>query len=502
MTKPVTKGSLFRSRLAKEFDNKTATFHTSVNEDLRIFEDDINCTTAHDIMLYEQGIIPAKELKLILIALDGIRQKWRSGEVTIGAEYEDVHEYVETTVIKQIGIEAGGMIHTGRSRNDQVVTDIKLRLREDVLKMGEATLNLVDVLQKRATEHADTPMILYTHGQHAQVGTMGAYLSCYADILLRDQQRLTELFARVNTNPLGAGPVGGTSININRKRTTELLGFDAIQENSIDATSSRDWAMETAAVCAIIMGDLSRIAADILEWSTVEFGYIELADEYASSSSIMPQKKNPSTIELLRGKTGESYGALTELLTMEKGLTSGYVQDLQETKLTLWRTIDNTQICLEIMAGAISTMKIKSERLAKPLQGNFAMAVELAETLANETSLSFRESYKIAADLVILTISRGATLDRLKPEDVEASAAKLYTKKIKITQVLIDKATDPMQSLQRRVSLGSPSPVEVKRMLKEHSVLAKKQRSELAKKRGSIEVALEKLHQTAAAQSG
>jgi argininosuccinate lyase len=331
---------------------------------------------------------------------------------------------------------------------------------------------------------------------------MGAYLSCYADILLRDQQRLTELFARVNTNPLGAGPVGGTSININRKRTTELLGFDAIQENSIDATSSRDWAMETAAVCAIIMGDLSRIAADILEWSTVEFGYIELADEYASSSSIMPQKKNPSTIELLRGKTGESYGALTELLTMEKGLTSGYVQDLQETKLTLWRTIDNTQICLEIMAGAISTMKIKSERLAKPLQGNFAMAVELAETLANETSLSFRESYKIAADLVNLTISRGATLDRLKPEDVEASAAKLYTKKIKITQVLIDKATDPMQSLQRRVSLGSPSPVEVKRMLKEHSVLAKKQRSELAKKRGSIEAALEKLHQTAAAQSG
>jgi argininosuccinate lyase len=249
------------------------------------------------------------------------------------------------------------------------------------------------------------------------------------------------------------------------------------------------------------MGDLSRIAADILEWSTVEFGYIELADEYASSSSIMPQKKNPSTIELLRGKTGESYGALIELLTMEKGLTSGYVQDLQETKLTLWRTIDNTQICLEIMAGAISTMKIKSERLAKPLKGNFAMAVELAETLANETSLSFRESYKIAADLVNLTISRGATLDRLKPEDVEASAAKLYKKKVKVTQALIDKATDPMQSLQRRVSLGSPNPVEVKRMLKEHSVLAKKQRSELAKKRGSIEAALEKLHQTAAAQS-
>ena len=498
MSKPVTQGSLFRSRIAKEFDKKTAEFHTSVNEDLRIFEDDLNCTTSHDIMLHEQGIIPVKEIKLILTALDGIRQKWRACEVIIGADYEDVHEYIETTVIKQIGIEAGGMIHTGRSRNDQVVTDIKLRLREDILAMGEATLNLVDTLQKRAAEHADTPMILYTHGQHAQVGTMGAYLSAHADILLRDQQRLAELYARVNTNPLGAGPVGGTSININRKRTTELLGFDAIHENAIDATSARDWAVETCAVCAITNTDLSRLAADILEWSTVEFGYVELSDEYSSSSSIMPQKKNPSTIELLRGKTGQSTGALMEILTMTKGLTSGYVQDLQETKLTLWRTVYNTQICLAITEGAVATMKIKPEKLAKPLQGNFAMAVELAETLANDTSLSFREAYKIAADLTNLTISRSSTLDKLAPKDVEESAVKLYKKSIKVTQTLIDKATDPMKSLERRVSLGSPSPKEVKKMLKEHAVTAKKQRIDLDKKKAALDVALANLHSIAA----
>ena len=498
MSKPVTQGSLFRSRIAKEFDKKTAEFHTSVNEDLRIFEDDLNCTTAHDIMLHEQGIIPVKEIKLILTALDGIRQKWRACEVIIGAEYEDVHEYIETTVIKQIGIEAGGMIHTGRSRNDQVVTDIKLRLREDILAMGKATLNLVDTLQKRAAEHADTPMILYTHGQHAQVGTMGAYLSAHADILLRDQQRLVELYARVNTNPLGAGPIGGTSININRKRTTELLGFDAIHENAIDATSARDWAVETCAVCAITNTDLSRLAADILEWSTVEFGYVELSDEYSSSSSIMPQKKNPSTIELLRGKTGQSTGALMEILTMTKGLASGYVQDLQETKLTLWRTVYNTQICLAIMEGAVDTMKIKPEKLAKPLQGNFAMAVELAETLANDANLSFREAYKIAADLTNLTIDRSSTLDKLTPKDVEESAVKLYKKSIKVTQTLIDKATDPMKSLERRVSLGSPSPKEVKKMLKEHAVTAKKQRIDLDKKKAAVEEALANLHSIAA----
>ena len=494
----MAQSSLFRSRIAKGFDNKTARFHTSVNEDLRIFEDDINCTSAHDIMLHEQGIIPAEELKQILKALEEIRRKWRNGEITIGSEYEDVHEYIETTVIKQIGIEAGGMIHTGRSRNNQVVTDIKLRLREDIINISEAALNLIDALQIRAKEHTNTLMIIYTHGQHAQIGTIGAYLSAYADILLRDQQRLTELYARVNTNPLGSGPVGGTSIGINRKRTTELLGFEGIQENSIDATSSRDWAMETAAVCAIIMGDLSRIAADILEWSTVEFGYIELADEYTSGSSIMPQKKNPSTIELLRGKTGEAYGALTELLTMEKGVPTGYFEDLQETKLTLWRTIDNTQICLEIMTGAVATMKIKPEKLYRQVPGNFAMAVELAETLANEVGLSFRESYKITADLVNLTMDRETTLDKLKPDDVEASAEKLYKKKIKVTQMLIDKATDPKQSLQRRMSLGSPRPDEVKRMLKEHGKTAKKQRKELQEKRNLIEASLKNLHETEA----
>jgi argininosuccinate lyase len=497
MSKPVTQGSLFRSRIAKEFDKKTAEFHTSTNEDLRIFEDDLNCTTAHDIMLHEQGIIPAKELKLILTALNEIRQKWRTGEVTIDAEYEDVHEYIETTVIKQIGIEAGGMIHTGRSRNDQVVTDIKLRLREDVLTLSEATLNLVDALQKRAAEHANTPMILYTHGQHAQVGTMGAYLSAHADILLRDAQRLSELYTRVNTNPLGAGPVGGTSININRKRTTELLGFDAIHENAIDATSARDWAVETASVCAIILSDLSRLSADILEWSTVEFGYIELSDEYSSSSSIMPQKKNPSTIELLRGKSGQATGALIELMTMTKGLGSGYVQDLQETKLTLWRTVYNTQICLEIMAGAVSTMKIKPEKLSKPLKGNFALATELAETLANETPLSFREAYKIAADLVNTTISRGSTLDKLTPKDVEESAEKLYKKKIKVAPALVENATDPIQSLNRRRSLGSPSPAEVKRMVKEHGAAAKKQRKEFDAKKKAVEASLKNLHATA-----
>ncbi len=493
--------SLFRSRLAKEFDERTAKFHTSVAEDLRIFEEDLNCTTAHDIMLHEQGIIPGKELRMILRALEEMRERWRRGEVTVTPQYEDIHEYIETKVIEEIGIETGGMIHTGRSRNDQVVCDVKMRLRDYILDLSNATLALAEAMQRRAGENADAIMILYTHGQHAQVGTIGAYLSSWADILLRDEHRLADLYPRVNTNPLGAGPVGGTSIKIDRKRTTELLGFDGVQENSIDATSSRDWAVEAAWCCASIMGDLSRVAADLLEWSGVEYGYVELADEYASSSSIMPQKKNPSTLELLRGKTGESYSGVVELLTMEKGVPTGYYADLQETKLTLWRTIDNALACLEILTGIISTMKVKPDRLARQTVGSFTMAVELAETLTNEAGLSFRESYKIAADLVNLVIERGQTLDKLTPSDIEASAMKLYKKSVKVNGSLIERATDPRQALLRRASLGSPRPDEVRRMVKEHGAELVKQKLKAEERRVYLEKALSNLAATAARYS-
>jgi len=489
--------SLFRSRLAKEFNERTAKFHTSVTEDLRIFEEDLNCTTAHDIMLHEQGIIPAKELRTILRALGGMRAMWRAGEVIVTPQYEDIHEFIETKVIEEIGIETGGMIHTGRSRNDQVVCDVKMRLREYVLDLSVATLACAEAMQKRGMENADAIMILYTHGQHAQVGTFGAYLSCWSDTLIRDAERLESLYKRVNTNPLGAGPVGGTSINIDRMRTTELLGFDGVQENSIDATSSRDWAVEAAYCCASIMGNLSRIAADILEWSGVEYGYVELADEYASSSSIMPQKKNPSTMELLRGKTGESYSGLFELLTMEKGVPTGYYADLQETKLTLWRTIDNALTCLEIMTEIISTMKVKPDKLAKQTVGSFTMAVELAETLTNEVGLSFRESYKITADLVNLVIGKGQTLDKLTPADVGASAMKLYNKKVKVSKSLIERATDPKQALQRRASLGSPHPDEVRRMIREHGAELVALRVKAEERRSGVEKSLENLQATA-----
>jgi len=488
--------SLFRSRLAKEFDDRTARFHTSVVEDLRIFEEDINGTEAHDIMLHEQGVIPLEALKLILSALEEIREEWRRGEVEVGAEFEDIHDYIEARVIEKVGMEAGGMLHTGRSRNDQVMVDVRLRVREELLEAVERVLGLVCVLLDLAERHVETMMMLYTHGQHAQVGTFAHYLTAYADALLRDFQRLMECYARVNRNPLGAGPVGGTSIGIDRGRTTELLGFEGLVENSIDATSGRDWAVEVAAMCAILMSSLSRASADLVEWSTSEFGYVKLADEYASSSSIMPQKKNPSTLELIRGKTGEVYGALMELLTMVKGVPSGYFQDLQGTKPPLWRCFDIVKTCLEVMTGVVSTLKVKEGRMREMAEGSLTVAVDLAERLVEDAGLIFREAYKLVAALVRETLEKGEKLEELKPVAVAETSLRILGKQVEVDEEFIKDATSPQASLLRRKSQGSPQPRMVERMLRERRRELEKRRDTLNGRRSAVEAAKGLLKET------
>ena len=488
--------SLFRSRLAKEFDDRTARFHTSVAEDLRIFEDDIDGTQAHDIMLHEQGIIPREALKRILGALEEIRAQWRAGEVEIGAEYEDVHEYIETKVVEKVGIEIGGMIHTGRSRNDQVVVDMRLRVREELLAINSQLLELIGALLKRAKQNVETLMMFYTHGQHAQVGTFAHYLISYADALIRDSQRLSECYSRVNLNPLGAGPVGGTSIGIDRRRTTELLGFDGLVENSIDATSGRDWALETASTCAILMSNLSRAAADLITWSTKEFSYVELADEYASSSSIMPQKKNPSTLELVRGKSAEVYGCLTELLAMVKGVGSGYYQDLQQTKIPLWRCLDTTRTSLEVMTGVVSTINVNEDRMRERLKGSLVVAVELAETLVMEADLSFREAYKLVASLVRDVVEGDKGLSDLTTADIDAKAQEMLGKDVKIGEGHLEEATDPEACLMRRKSEGSPHPAQVEKTLEKRGETLKVYEARLAERKGKIFDAMQGLKET------
>jgi argininosuccinate lyase len=489
-------GSLYRSRLTGKFDEETSSFVSSLKEDERIFEEDVDGTEAHDIMLFEQGLITEEELRRILFALEKLRSEWKRGEVELGPEAEDIHEFVEAYVIEEIGVETGGKLHTGRSRNDQVALDIRMRLRIELNETLEMVLSLVETLLKAAEDHVDTLMLLYTHTQPAQIGVFSHYLLAYADMLLRDFQRLQDCYGKVNLNPLGAGPIGGSSLNLNRKRTTSLLGFEGILENSIDAVSSKDFALEAASALAILMSTLSRVAEDFVLWSSAEFKYLEVADEYASVSSVMPQKKNPCTLELIRGKTGKVYGALTNLLTAVKGLPTGYSRDLQETKTPLWESLETVKTSLRILAGVVSTVKVNKGVMREAASESYAFAVDLAERLVEAESLSFREAHKLVGNLVKEMLASGVKPRNLKPEMLETLAERVLEKSVSVSGEVVESVVEVESCLSRRKTLGSPARGEVKRMIKARRRLMTAQRKRLASQVGRLEESRKNLTET------
>ncbi len=481
---------LYRSRVSDELEETASRFVSSINEDERIFMEDIEGTEAHNIMLHEQGIIKRDDLKKILFALEELR----SNKEKTSSEYEDIHEFIEAYVIEKVGIEAGGRLHTGRSRNDQVALDIRMRVRNDLNDVSEMVLDLIEVLLKSAEKYFDSLMVLYTHTQPAQIGVFSHYLLAYTDMLFRDLLRLQDCFRRVNLSPLGAGPIGGSGLNINRSRTASLLGFDGVLENSIDAVSSRDFALETTSALTILMSGLSRIAEDFIIWSSSEFGYLELADEYVSTSSVMPQKRNPCTLELIRGKTGHVYGALISLFTMIKGLSTGYNRDLQETKPPLWACFDAVKSSLEVLTGVISTLKVDEKRMQKIAEESLVMATDLAEQLVKKTSLSFREAHRLVGNLLkMLPTKNLSDKHQLIPGFLEDLSKKILGKKIDISLDMIENALDLRSCLLERKTVGSPFPREVKRMIKSRREMLKNSRADLASRVNSLEKARESL---------
>jgi argininosuccinate lyase len=460
-----------------------------------MFEYDIDGTIAHDIMLHEQGILEKEDLVKIIIALQEIKGEWKNGELVIGPEFEDIHEYIEARVIEKIGIESGGMMHAGRSRNDQVMVDMKMVSKHELIEIAENILNLVKTLCEIADRYVETPMVYYTHGQPAQIGTFGHYLLSYVDQYLRDYQRIKQCYDRVNYNPLGAGAIAGTNFRINRLRTSALLGFDYIQENSMDATSSRDWAVECTSVLSILMGNISRMTADMVMWAGNEFKYITISDEFSSSSSIMPQKVNPSTLELIRGKSAEVYGTLHELMTMVKGLPTGYYQDLQQTKIALWRAFDTTKTSVEVLHGAIKTMKINEDKLLHQTKGSFIYAVQLAEVLT-ETVLSFREAYKVTAEVVNKLVKEGRTIEELQADEIKKIAEKLFDKEIDVSDSIAEKVSNPTKALNNLRSPGSPHPAEISMAVESRLELRERYWKELDFMKVKLEIAADTLKNT------
>jgi argininosuccinate lyase len=455
---------MYRSRPTEKLKDDVLKFLSSMDQDLSILYYDILGSEAHSIMLHEQGHITDNELKSILSALEEAR---KSPSHIKTEEYEDIHEAIEAFVIQRSGIEAGGKMHLARSRNDQVVLDIRMKIRDDINEICSALSTLIQGLVERAKENKQVPMLMYTHLQQAQIGTFSHFLLSYAYSLMRDMERLYLTYHRINQSPLGACAIGGSSIAIDRKRTAVLLGFDSIIKNSIDATSSRDAFLEYASTLAILSSTLGRIAEDFIIWSTTEFGYIELAESYTSTSSAMPQKKNPDPLELTRSKSAIVSSNLVSILGIVKALPSGYSRDLQDIKAPLLGTSAITLDTVRIMDHIVRSLHVKKERMQQAASISYAIAVDIAEQLVMQKKIPFRTAHRIVGALVSKAADKG-NISLAKLEFAEASSVlESYKVNVKPEELMkIVNEMTPEKSLEARKSSGSPNLLEQEEMIK------------------------------------
>ncbi len=458
---------MYRSRPKDKLDDHVLRFLSSMQHDQSILYYDILGSEAHSIMLHEMGHLSSGELKKILSALEDAKKNPSRIE-TEG--YEDIHEALEAFVIKNAGMDAGGKMHTARSRNDQVVLDIRMKIRDDINEICAALASLIEGLVEKAKETKQTAMPIYTHLQQAQIGTFSHFMLSYAYALMRDMERLYLVYQRMNQSPLGACAIGGSSISIDRKRTAVLLGFDSIVRNSIDATSSRDAFLEYAATLTIMTSTLGRIAEDFIIWSTTEFGYIELADRYSSTSSAMPQKKNPDPLELTRAKAAIVAGNLMSLLGIVKALPSGYSRDLQDVKPPLLDASATTLDTIKVVDGAIRSLKVNKEKMYQAASTSYAIALDIAEQLVMKNKMPFRAAHKIVGALVDRAASKDNNLPlaKLQLSDVASVLkAQKATTSVKPDELMkIIKEMTPEKSLEARKSTGSPNLQEQEEMIK------------------------------------
>ena len=437
----------------------TLDYVSSLNDDVAIAHYDILGSQAHTIMLYENRVITKKEVKKILKGLENLKKE----KFEKKSNSEDIHELIESLLIKRIGIDAGGKMHTARSRNDQVALDIRMKIRDDINIVCQCLLDTIKSLVQLAKKHQETIVPLYTHLQQAQVGLFSHYLLAYADALFRDLDRLYVTYGRVNENPLGAGPIGGTSIQIDRQSTGKMLGLKGIVENSIDATTTRDSAVEYIAAIAILMTNLSRISKDFSIWSTSEFSFLQLSDEFSSPSSVMPQKKNPDILELTRGKTSHVIGNLTSMLSTIQGLPSGYSRDLQQINPSIWSASKITISALLVMESMLKSVIINKKNMKKAAEDGYLIALDLAEKLVHN-GISFRKSHQIIGRLVKIAHKSGKPISELNKSEIKNE---IKGKEVSLELLIkLIKSTTITSSLHDRTSQGSSGISEQKRMVK------------------------------------
>ncbi|UGV39757.1 argininosuccinate lyase [Methanococcoides orientis] len=477
---------LRRGRLASVPDEEIIEYTSSMSADKWIFNSDVLVDLAHTVMLKERNVIKAEDCQKILEGLLKIREE---GIEKLDHTYEDIHISLESRLIDMAGEDVGGRMHSGRSRNDEVATCIRLTLRDELLLIMEDLINLRNTLIDVSSENVDTLMPGFTHLQHAQPTTLAHHLTAHANAIGRDFERTRDCYSRVNMSPLGAAAFASTGFDLDRERTRMLLGFDGIVENSMDAVSSRDFLIETAAVFANLMINLSKMAEELVIWSTSEFAFIELDDRYASTSSIMPQKKNPDTAELLRGKSGVAIGSLMSLLSICKALPLSYNRDLQEATPNIWRSLKTTRTSVRVMAGMIATMKINKENMAGLATAGFTTATELADTMVRVCDIPFRTAHQIVG-----VLARGNGEPTLG--EIDAVAHNVIGESLSgrgLTEQMVNEALDPIMNVSKRTVTGGPSPDAMQQLISNCRTRSTEDENSLNELKASVDSAMEAL---------
>ena len=447
---------LWAGRFSQETDALVHEFNASLRFDKRMWRQDIAGSIAHVKMLGARGIIPAADSQTIVDGLESLAVDLDAGTAELPAGAEDVHMAVESLLKERIGTVAG-KLHTARSRNDQVATDVRLWLKQALLEIRKQALALQGRLVDLADGHMDVLLPGMTHLQHAQPVRLSHHLLAYFWMLTRDVDRLDQAFKRTDVLPLGAGALAGTTYPIDRHMVAAELGFAVVAENSLDAVSDRDFAIETLAALSMMMMHMSRLCEELILWNSKEYGYVEMGDNVTTGSSIMPQKKNPDVAELVRGKTGRVYGSLISLLTTMKSLPLAYNKDMQEDKEPLFDAVDTALVSLATLNTLMRNITFKSARMRETLEGDFSTATDLADYLVRQ-GLPFRDAHEVVGKLVAVCIGRGHGLEELTAADLE-SASELFKGADPSTLVA------PEGSADGRTSYGGTGKSAVERQL-------------------------------------
>jgi argininosuccinate lyase len=443
-------------RFTQETSGSVESFTESISFDRKLWKHDIEGSIAHAKMLARQRIITSKEADAVISGLKAIADAIKSGRFRFSPELEDIHMNIESALTGKTGA-PGKKLHTARSRNDQVALDLRLYLKEQMLEIISLLRKLQKTFVKIAEKHQETVMPGYTHLQRAQPVLLGHHLLAYVEMFQRDSERFRDCLTRTNVCPLGACALAGTSLPTDRAYTAKLLGFRSVSGNSIDSVSDRDFALEFLSCSAITMMHLSRLAEELILWSTGEFGFIEISDRFTTGSSIMPQKKNPDVAELMRGKTGRVYGNLMALLTLMKGLPLAYNRDMQEDKLPVFDSAETLRACLGVLHEMMQDVKFNVRRMKDTAGEGYSTATDIAEYLVRK-GVPFREAHEITGRIVLACISRNIPLTGLSVKELRAFSPKISRDIIAVL--------DPVSSVRARSSFGGTSPSEVKRQIK------------------------------------